>query len=344
MIQDSLKRHMRTSRTRRLIVLSFVVVVGSAASAQERPVEAWVPEALSAWLPGLEMIHSGQEDAGFEWILDRHGQRPEDPCGYYLAAQGYLNYDLGSRDEEERDSLGRQLLDQGLDLDDGDVASRFCKGAMYGVRAERRVTQGSYLGAAFDGKKMRRVMLDLLEEQPAFVDCKFYLGVYDYYAAILPKYIKFFRTLLFLPSGDRDRGIAELDEATRRGVLEKFNAHWVLSGVYDEQGQPDKKRELLRRFHEAYPDDVSAARSLAYNLALTEPREPGPGVEILQEFIQRLEGTEGPQADRKRVDLLYALGRIYTRSYDYEQARPELREALALGRDDERQALRVENC
>jgi tetratricopeptide (TPR) repeat protein len=330
----------RTSRTSRLIGFSFVVAVRFAASAQEQPVEAWVPEALSAWRPGLEMIYAGREDAGFEWILERHRQRPEDPCGYYFAAQGYLNYDLGSPDWEERNTLGRELLDQGLELDDSDAASRFCKGAMYGVRAERRVAEGGYLGAAFDGKKMRRVMLDLLEEQPAFVDCQFYLGVYDYYAAVLPKYIKFFRTLLFLPSGDRDRGIAELDEATRRGVLEKYNAHWVLSGVYDEQEQPDKKRELLQRFHEAYPDDVDTARSLAENLALVEPQELERGVEVLQEFIQRLEGT-GSQGNPQRVDLLYALGRVFARSYDYERARPELREALTLGRDDEQRALRV---
>jgi len=332
---------MLESSARRLMGFSLAVLLGSAASAQEPPPEPWLPEALSAWMPGLEMIWTGRSDAGFEWILDRHRQRPEDPCGYYFAAQGYLNYELGSPDEEERDSLGREMLDRGLDLDDGDVASRFCKGAMHGVRAEQRVSKGSYLGAAFDGKKMRRVMLDLLEEQPALVDCQFYLGVYDYYAAVLPKYIKFFRTLLFLPSGDRERGIAELDEATRRGILERYNAHWVLSSVYDQEQQPDETRTLLRRFHETYPDDVGATTALAWNLALVEPREPEAGVAVLQESIRRLEAGERSQSAAQRVDLRFALGQIHARSFDYEQAVPELSEALALGRDDERQALRA---
>ena len=270
---------MRTNRTRRRPGLSLALIMGSVAVAHAGP--PWTPDALREWQPGVEMIHAGRQEEGFEWILERQRQRPEDPCGYYLAAQGYLGDDLGSPDEEERVSLGKQLLEQGLGLDNGppgDVARRFCKGAMYGVRAAQRVENGGYLGAAFDGKKMRRTMLDLLKEHPDFVDCKFWLGTYNYYAAVLPKYIKFFRTLLFLPSGDRDRGIAQLEEATRRGVFEKYNAHWVLSGVYDEQEQPGKKLELLERFNVAYPADVGAARELAQNLALAEPRELEKGV------------------------------------------------------------------
>ena len=290
------------------------------------------------------MIHSGREEEGFEWILSRQRQRPDDACGYYLAAQGYLSSDLGSPDEEERNSLGQQLLEQGLDLNYGshdDVARRFCRAAMYGVRAAQRVMDGGYVGAAFDGKKMRRTMLDLLEEHPDFTDCKFWLGTYDYYAAILPKYIKFFRTLLFLPNGDRERGIAELDEATRRGVFEKYSAYWVLSGVHDEQEQPDKRQALLERFHAAYPDDVGAAGELAQNLAFAKPPELEQGVAILQQFIERLEASEGSHVRLRLFDLRYALGRIYLRSHEYERARPELEEALALGRDDERNALRA---
>jgi len=305
---------------------------------------SWVPEALQAWQPGLEMIHAGREEAGFEWILKRQREHPEDACGYYLAVQGYLNYDLGGPDKQQRDALGEQFLERGLDLDEaspGDVARRFCRGALYGTRAAHRVDQGSYVGAAFDGKKMRRVMLDLVQEHPDFVDCRFWLGTYDYYAAVLPNFIKFFRTLLFLPKGDRDRGIAELDEASRLGSLEKYNAHWVLSGVYDEQKQPEQKQQILQRFHAAYPDNVGAARALAQHLALAEPRELQQGVEILRQFIERLEATEGSHVLPRLFDSRFALGRIYFRGHDYEPALSELREALRLGGDDERRALQA---
>lgn len=332
---------MSVSSARRWIVLSLTLIVASATSAQDRPADAWLPEPLSAWLRGLEMIQSGREDAGFEWILKRHRQRPEDPCGYYLAAQGYLNFDLGAPDEEQRNALGRPLLDEGLELDVEDAASRFCRGALYGVRAEQRVVEGGYLGAALDGRKMRRLMLELLEEQPDFVDCKFFLGVYDYYAAVLPKYIKFFRAFLFLPSGDRERGIAELDETTRRGIMERYTAYWVLSGVYDEEGLPDEKRELFRRFHAAYPDDPGAAIARADNLVLAELRQPEAGFEVLAESLKRLEGGEGSEVDAQRVELLYAQGRLHARGYGFERARLALREALALGRDDEQDATRV---
>jgi len=331
------------TRTLRRVVLLIAVLAGSLAAAQDSSAGVWLPDSLKEWLPGLERIHAGDE-AGFDWILKLHRERPEDACGYYLAVQGYLNYELGSPDEEERNEVGRELLDQGLDLDEAppeDLASRFCRGAMHGVRAEQRVKQGSYVGAAFDGKKMRRIMLDLIGERPDFADCKFWLGTYNYYAAVLPKYIKFFRTLLFLPAGDRDQGIAYLEESTRESIVERYNAHWVLSYVYDEQKRPEDKRTLLQEFHAAYPDDVGAANALARDHASAEPHETEQGVEVLQRFIDRIEAVERSGVDPRLVDARYALGRIYARSYDYENALPELRQALELGRDDEGQELRV---
>jgi tetratricopeptide (TPR) repeat protein len=323
-----------------VFVLGIAMVLGP--SAQDLRAESWMPQTLAEWKTGLDMVHQGRHEEGLGWVLARQGERSDDICGDYFAALLYLEYELGGSDEVQSKELGMQHLERGLNRKYADdVGSRFCRGALRGLRSSQRVQDGSYVGAAFDGKKMRRIMLDLMDEYPSCVDCKFWLGVYDYYAAVLPRYIKFFRTFLFLPKGDAVRGIAELEEASRRGTFDRYNAHWVLSGIYQEEENPDARRDVLQRLTAAYPDDVDAASALARNYSQVEPRDPDGGTAIMERLIARLEGIEDDYARRRLVDARYDLGRLYSRSYRTEDAVPEFREALLLASGDQRQELRV---
>ena len=63
-------------------------------------------------------------------------------------------------------------------------------------------------------------------------DAAFGIGVYRYYAAIAPSYLRMLRWLLLLPGGDREEGLAQMERASRQGQLVRAEAEYQLHLVY----------------------------------------------------------------------------------------------------------------
>ena len=74
------------------------------------------------------------------------------------------------------------------------------------LRAERA-------DAARAAVRMREDLLKVREADPACVDALFGLGLYDYYADVLPRLAKVLRFLARMPGGDRERGLARIESA-----------------------------------------------------------------------------------------------------------------------------------
>jgi tetratricopeptide (TPR) repeat protein len=71
-----------------------------------------------------------------------------------------------------------------------------------------------------------------LELDPAMDDAAFGIGVYRYYAAIAPAYLRVMRWLLLLPGGDRLEGLAQMERASRQGQLVRGEAEYQLHLAY----------------------------------------------------------------------------------------------------------------
>ncbi|UCF69231.1 MAG: hypothetical protein JSV80_08110 [Acidobacteriota bacterium] len=276
---------------------------------------------LATWAAGIRLMELGATNEALEWFLARHRERPEDPCGFYYPALLYAKHNLDGMDWKQELERGRALIDEGIEIGNAVIdagaatpAARFCLGALYGMRAEDRVTAKHYFGAAFDGKRMRRLMLDLLEEKPQFVEARFWLGTYDYFADILPSIIKFFRTLLFLPSGDRERGLAGIETAARSRCLESYSAYWVLSSIYgDEEFEADgaKADRLFEEFHEAFRDSIQVTSTLAWRRANLPPRDVESASKLLQEYLARIAASSHAPRQRLEEKARVSLGWIY---------------------------------
>lgn len=274
---------------------------------------------LERWKDGLELLHASLVDESLAWFLARQRKRPDDLCGHYFPALIYANFDVGGLTDEEEDERGRKLLEAGIDagedrVDDGaDVlGTRYCLGALYGLRAAERLKRSKYMGAAFDAKRARRIMLDLVDDEPDCVDCRFWIGSYDYFADVLPGVIKFFRTLLFFPKGNRERGLATLRDVAERGTLDRYNALWILYTLYRGlEADPQLAREALERVRAVYPDCLDARLALAWHHARsTRPPDRARGVAL---HLQALEWVEqaGPRyagrpSERVRISLSLA--------------------------------------
>lgn len=134
--------------------------------------------------------------------------------------------------------------------------ARFYLAGAYAPRAQWRVLRGERLGAARDGKKIKDALERALQLDPALNDAHFGVGLYHYYADVAPAAAKVLRWLLFLPGGDRVKGLQEMLQARDRGELLRGEADYQLHVLYLWYEQKTAEAlDLLERLDVRYPNN-----------------------------------------------------------------------------------------
>ena len=130
----------------------------------------------------------------------------------------------------------------------------FYVGAAYGARSQFRVYRGERLGAARDGKRIKEALERALALDPSMHDAEFGIGMYRYYAGVAPAIFKFLRFLLLLPGGDRDGGLAQLERASRLGLLVRGEAQFQIQVLYIwYEHKPKEALAIVRDLQQRYP-------------------------------------------------------------------------------------------
>jgi tetratricopeptide (TPR) repeat protein len=133
----------------------------------------------------------------------------------------------------------------------------FYLGGAYGARVQWRVLRHERLAAARDGKRIKDALEKALALDPAMHDAWFGIGLYHYYADVAPAAAKVLRWLLFLPGGDRVKGLQEMLRARDEGALLRSEADYQLQVVYLwYENNAERALELLeglRRRHSSNP-------------------------------------------------------------------------------------------
>ena len=284
-----------------------------------------VAERLAAWEPGLALLHSSREKEALDWFLARKDDK--DPCSFYFPALVYTNFDVAGLDAEAENKAGLELLERGIELGEdiadapgADHGARYCMAALYALRAAQRVDDDRYLAAAFDAKHGRNAIVALLKDEPACVDCRFWSGAYDYFADVLPGIIKFFKTLLFFPKGDKERGLTALEEVGEKGNIDRYNALWTLVSIYNGfEQKPARADELLDRLREIYPDSTDAWLTRAWNNVLRhEPPDRAANLALHEEALRHFEALAVGPADPRVREVKLSLARAM-----HDDLRPE---------------------
>jgi hypothetical protein len=130
----------------------------------------------------------------------------------------------------------------------------FYLAAAYGPLVQWHVLRGERIAAAREGKKIKDALERALRLDPGMDDAYFGIGLYHYYADVAPAYAKMLRWLLFLPGGDRARGLAEMQRARDRGDWLRGEADFQLHVVYLWYEQrPRDALDLLLSLDARYP-------------------------------------------------------------------------------------------
>ena len=116
------------------------------------------------------------------------------------------------------------------------------------------VLRGERVNAARNGNRVREALEHALRLDPTMTDARFGIGIYQYYADIAPAAAKLFRWLLFLPGGDRVKGLEAIDSTRASGHLLRAEAdyqRYVIDIWYEHM--TDHALVLLRSLDARYP-------------------------------------------------------------------------------------------
>jgi len=217
----------------------------------------------------LALLHDGRFEAARRTLLRDDGKRA--PAELFLNA--FTTYWLLVFDDENdalRTTLDAQLaatISAAEAVRDpalvGDAA--LWSGSSHLLVAELRASQRRPLAAAFEAKKAKRSLESASIAGPDATDARFGLGTYNYVADTVPSYVKGLRALLFLPKGNRNLGLRQLEEAATGSRYFALEARTLLITIYANKHERQYGRAIDERDHllAAFPDTVASAYASA---------------------------------------------------------------------------------
>ncbi len=217
----------------------------------------------------LVLLHDGRFDAA-QAVLHAGGPltRPDDLFFDAFTAYWRVVFD------DENPAL-RQLLDGRLRAaiqaaetasragTDGDAA--LWGGSSHLLVAELRAFERRPIAAAFEARKAKRLLESASIVGAERFDALFGLGAYNYVADTVPSYVKGLRALLFLPRGDRARGLEQLAEAAAQSRFFALEARTLLVTIYANRHERLYDRALGERDRllEEFPDTIASLYAAA---------------------------------------------------------------------------------
>ncbi len=175
----------------------------------------------------------------------------------------------------------------------------FYLAASYASLVQWQALRGERIGAARNGNRVREALERALALDPGLTDAHFGIGLYQYYADVASVAAKFFRWLLFLPGGDRVRGLAAIDKTRMSGDLLRGEADFQRYQIdiwYEKR--PQEAIAILKSLDERYPTNPIFLQRIAetYDTYLHDARASANAWQAL--------------IDRARDDRVYDATRV----------------------------------
>jgi tetratricopeptide (TPR) repeat protein len=270
-----------------------------------------VPPAPDAeYRDALERVYQGHVEDALTRLRRAAKSDPRDPMAAYVLALA-LCWKVEQRPEIE--DLDRELqgvaadavarADAILARDPQDVRALFARGAAWGALSRYHLFRLHRSDAARSAVRMREDLVRVRALEPEHPDALFGLGLYDYYADVLPRAAKIIRFLARIPGGDRRRGLTSIEDASVRSTLHATEARVQLFEIHafyeDRPGRAMDHLDALRTQYPTHPlwalksvehlrgrlgaygDAVAAGGGILARAARGEPNYRGPWVPAL---------------------------------------------------------------
>jgi tetratricopeptide (TPR) repeat protein len=140
-----------------------------------------------------------------------------------------------------------------LDKDPHDIHALYSAGVAHGLSATYAfLIEKAWTTALNDAAAANRVNKQILNLDPAFVDARLIVGLYEYIVGNLPFYMRMLGVIGGF-RGDKEGGIQKIEQVRQHGVLSKYDAEILLAVIYRREHCPQLALPLLKQAANRFP-------------------------------------------------------------------------------------------
>ena len=252
----------------------------------------------------------------------------ENPVGYAFLALTYLfAYEMNfeQKDRETNQGYMQRYADEAvtrgenrLEKNPDDVQAHYAIVLAKIAKVRWAISQKRYTVIVQETSNIWDYCEKMKKEDPQNFDVYFPMGLLHYHLDLLPGFSRFISSLL-ITSGDRRKGIQELEIAAQKGDLLKELAQAELASIYSNyEGMPKRAFPLASKLKDTYPHNYNFSFALANTLADLQRFEEAYA--IARDIEKGIVTKTPPYVPKlqSRYDLL--MGRILFNQLKYDNA------------------------
>ena len=293
-----------------------------------KPAPAAAPAAAHSVFPqeahdSLDSLYRGNAEAAIVIARRMETARPEYPLGFLLEAEaqwwriycGALEFkwnqiDVGHRDSLPGDNAYLALADKVTELAETELRTKesaemhFYAGMGYVLRVRMLGMRKENRATAKAAVKARTHLMRALEMDPSLADAKTGVGLYNYYVDTLSGIARILRAFMGLPAGDKQLGVAQLEDAMVQGELTGVDARFYLAKnlrSYDQEYE--RALKVMEPLAAQYPQNPIFPLFIGnLNALLARNERAAPSYHAAESLAAALPASEG--ACKGRLELL----------------------------------------
>lgn len=126
-----------------------------------------------------------------------------------------------------------------------------------GLKAEYYAREGNYMRSLGEARRTYTLIkkgFELVDENPEFL---FMVGLYNYFRQMYPQRHTVYKPFMWVfKSGNIEKGLIQMDSATRVGILTKIEAHLYISYIYLRyEDDAPKAKKYIENLVKEYPNN-----------------------------------------------------------------------------------------
>lgn len=261
---------------------------------------------------------------------------PENPAGYAHLAILHLfsyemSYDLESRKKDQEAILRyvSEALSRGekrVETNSKDSEAYLAMALAKIAKVNLAVHEKRYLVMAQETSNIWNYLDKARGAEPNNFDIYFLMGLLHYHIDHLPGLTRFASSLL-ITSGDRQKGLKEIELAAQKGDLLQAMAQTELQSVYlIFEKQPARALPVIMKLREKFPNNYNFLFAQAN--AFAELRRFGEAFALARGIDNNIKAAKPPYVPQLQPRYNQLMGRIFFDQGEYDKATEYFQKAL----------------
>ena len=276
---------------------------------------------------GIHQIYSLEFEKANQTFSIVKSEYPEHPSGKFLSAMITWWKIMVDMENESYDDLFYDQLEETIDFcddildeDPDNIDAIFFKGGSLGFRGRLASIREDWFDAAADGKDALPLVHRAYELDSTNVDVQLGFGIYNYYASVIPERYPFLKPIMMLfPSGDKEKGIKQLQNAAENGKYTRIESKYFLMMLfYKYEDDNQTGLNYAKQLHKEFPNNPTFHKY--YARLLRKVSQITKATEQFRIMHNRCDSLMFGYNDKLKRESSYYVADDYWRKADWDDA------------------------